>query len=543
MSTCLKLSNQVEINGETLVLCSYPRVVEILGNNFNQIVNTFRDFKEKNENTFNLPSYNVNAARRALKQSAQSAYHEVSLSWDSLFASHISKNIIMRVFGENYDLTKFNHPGGPIALQLGKDRDATALFVAHHPFTSQKKLESILKKYKYDGDVQLLSSNEENVDIFDWNIPTNNNNNDHKNTDGDNDSAADSPSKEDQFVFELKSKVKEYFQKEATRRGISLLEATKATPRRWIEMISFFILFVGTIPFYVQGYYLSVILLPIFAWLTAAAVTHDAMHFAVSTNWKINALFGYCSPWTTSPLMWYHQHVIGHHAYPNIPFRDPDLAHAPAFIRLHDSIRWKPLHRFQLFSVSVVWTLGAALYMTLVPLKALYMGALNRSVILMKLSSTRTILHILGRILTATLLWGWQWYVFSGDIPRQIIFTVLPMLINSLCFMISTQMNHLTTENIDRSSRNYYVHQILTSHSFSRTSQLVFWFTGGLNLQIEHHLFPTVNHCHLKYLSPIVVDLCAKYDIPYHESSSVLEAVSKHFQHVVKMSKSKIKAN
>ena len=526
LSTCLKLSNQIEMDDATIVVCSYPRFVEFIGGNFNQIIS---NLKQANPQGIKIPSYNTTAARLAIKSGAQQAIKEVKLSWTNLFFSpHKEERLLMRVHGISYDFTNFKHPGGTISINLGRNRDATALFEAHHPFTSKKKLATILKKYKINDDnndenetvVPLLSSIEgkEEHDVFDWNIG----------------------SKEDAFAEELIEQVTNYFKSESKRRGVSLLQATKATPRRWAEMIIFSLGFLITIPFFVQGYWFSVIALPVLAWLYAAAIVHDAMHFAVSTNWKVNAILGNCSPWTTSPLMWYHQHVIGHHAYPNIPFRDPDLAHAPAFVRLHESIRWKQPHKFQLLSVTLIWTLGAAIYMIFVPIKALVLGVLNRSVHLMSLSSFRIARHIVGRIFTAAVLWGWQWYVFEGDLPRQIIFTVAPMLIHSLCFMFSTQLNHLTAENTEKSSRNYYVHQILTSHSFSMDSQLVFWFTGGLNLQIEHHLFPTVNHCHLKAISPIVRNLCKKYSIPYHESSSVIQAVGKHFKHVHNMSKQKI---
>ena len=102
-------------------------------------------------------------------------------------------------------------------------------------------------------------------------------------------------------------------------------------------------------------------------------------------------------------------------------------------------------------------------------------------------------------------------------------------------------MNHLTPANIDVSSDDYYKHQVLTSHTFATKSWASFFFTGGLNFQvssyvlmsfpqlsllhtthseakfgrrsmlifqIEHHLFPTVNHCHLRRIQPIVKQVC-----------------------------------
>merc|ERR1712110_272600 len=514
MSTCLKLSSEVEMERSSVIVCSYPRFVEILGNNFNQIISSFSKLSDSD---MKLPSYNIAGARKAIREGAYATAHEVRLSWTTLFLGETdNRPFLTSVHGVTYDLTNFKHPGGPISLSLARDRDATALFEAHHPFTSESKMKAIMKKYVAKSqDIQFLSEREANEDsVFDW----------------------EDQSKEAQFSREVVAEVKEYFQKEAKRRGISLLEATKATKRRWVEMILFSAIFLTLVPFYVSGYWFSIFVLPLFAWLYAASMVHDAMHFSVSADWRVNFLLSYTSPWTASPLMWYHQHVIGHHAYPNVPFRDPDLAHAPAFVRLHDSVRWKPLHKFQLLSTTIIWTLGGTLYMTAVPIKALVKGALNRSVIIMKMHSVRAIMHILGRLATAVALWGWQWYVFQGDLPRQVAFSVVPMLLHSFFFMFSTQMNHLTENNITRSSRNYMVHQVVTSHSFSMHNQLIFWFTGGLNLQIEHHMFPTVNHCHLRAISPIVRKYCAKYDVAYHESSSVIEAVSKHFQHIVNMS-------
>ena len=515
MSTCLKLSE--EIKGQPFTMSSYPRFIELLGNNFAQLATSFSD-------VITAPSYNFQAARKEAKERFES-YREVKLTWKTLISSPVKKSeyrLICKVHDVVYDLTEFKHPGGPISIGLAAGRDATGLFELHHPFTSRVRLQGILNKYKMQNQEEgktLLLKNEDVPSVFEW---------------------KDLSKEESGFAKELLTEVGAYFQNIADKNGVSLLEATKATPRRWCEMMFFFFSFVAMIPLYVSGYWFTIFLLPVFAWLYAAAISHDAMHFAISTNWKINVLMSYSSPWTASPLMWYHQHVIGHHIYPNVPFRDPDLAHAPGFIRLHESIKYKSPHKYQSLSVWLVWTFGAALYMTIVPIKAIYQGALNRAVTLSKIPKARVVLHVLGRLLTGFALWGWQWYVFQGDLPRQIAFTVVPILVHSFCFMLSTQFNHLTPENITKSSKDFYEHQVITSHSFSMKSQLIFWFTGGLNVQIEHHLFPTVNHCHLIAISPIVTRLCKKYNIAYHESSSIFEALGKHFKHVTNMSKRKV---
>jgi len=327
--------------------------------------------------------------------------------------------------------------------------------------------------------------------------------------------------------------VTDMFRKEAKERNLTLLQAIKATPGRWAEMVVLLVLFLFTIPFYVTGHWWTLFFTPLLSWMFAANSMHDAMHFSVSTDWRINWVLSYFSPWTASPLLWLQQHVVGHHAYPNVAHKDPDIAHAPAVLRVHESVRWKPPHRFQMVTTALVWTVGAAFYLSLVSLKALSQGALNRSVFMSRRSTFRTFLHVLGRVLTACLLWVWPWFVF--DWPKALVWSVVPILFHSLFFMVATQVNHLTPQNATASSEDYYVHQVVTSHSFE-SYYLCYLFVGGLNYQIEHHLFPTVNHCHLYKVRPIVKRLCEKHGVSYHESSGLMEALGKYYVHIKDMS-------
>jgi delta11-fatty-acid desaturase len=66
--------------------------------------------------------------------------------------------------------------------------------------------------------------------------------------------------------------------------------------------------------------------------------------------------------------------------------------------------------------------------------------------------------------------------------------------------MISSQINHLTPHTNEQFSDNFFKHQVLTANDVATDNYFVYLFTGGLNMQIEHHLFPSVNHCHLKKL-------------------------------------------
>ncbi len=90
---------------------------------------------------------------------------------------------------------------------------------------------------------------------------------------------------------------------------------------------------------------------------------------------------------------------------------------------------------------------------------------------------------------------------------------------------------------MEKYDRDWYKHQVLTSHTFCPNSFFWFIFTGGLNLQIEHHLFPGVNHQHLRKIQPIVERVCKKHDVSYNVSMTMSEAFGKHMKLLTEMSK------
>jgi fatty acid desaturase len=88
-----------------------------------------------------------------------------------------------------------------------------------------------------------------------------------------------------------------------------------------------------------------------------------------------------------------------------------------------------------------------------------------------------------------------------------------------------TQGNVVAGEPID-----WGTHQVLTSHNYAVASPAILHFSGGLNMQIEHHLFPSVHYSHYPALSRLVREACAEFGLPYHASRTVWEAVAKHYR-------------
>jgi linoleoyl-CoA desaturase len=76
----------------------------------------------------------------------------------------------------------------------------------------------------------------------------------------------------------------------------------------------------------------------------------------------------------------------------------------------------------------------------------------------------------------------------------------------------------------------WMIHQLKTTANFAKKSRLVTWYVGGLNFQIEHHLFPNICHVHYKKLSDIVKATADEYGILYNDKKTYLEAVYSHYK-------------
>jgi len=431
--------------------------------------------------------------------------------------NHPHEHVYARIRGVWYDFAQFDHPGGPIALNLAKDRDATALFESHHLLVPNNKLDSILAKFKVDDEtaknIQTLDPRDDGAHYV-WEGFEN-----------------------DDFVRDAKELLVSYFLPIAKRRGITLYQATKATPEKWFMIFVLASLFVSSLRPFIDGRYWTLLVTPQLAWILVANYWHDGLHFSLASDWRINATMPYFLPLLSSPWMWYHQHVIGHHAYTNVGHKDPDIAHAPQLMREHESVRWRASHKNQshVSHYSLVWCIAVPLGLQfLSDMKANLKLSFNNAVPYAKLSRPRLTCHLAGRLIYVFSLFIWPFLRFP--VWKAVIWAIVPSICFSVSFMLNSQINHLNEDCAHASSPNFLKHQVVTAMDFGNDSLFCRYFSGGLNYQIEHHLFPFVNHCHLPSLAPRVKELCRRHGVPYNEASGYGDALERHLKHTGNMS-------
>ena len=110
------------------------------------------------------------------------------------------------------------------------------------------------------------------------------------------------------------------------------------------------------------------------------------------------------------------------------------------------------------------------------------------------------------------------------------------MLITGFAIAIVFQLAHLVDEvslvSLPEDSKNFEntfkVHQLFTTADFAPRNWLATFLFGGLNFQVEHHLFPEINSRHYPRIRPIVMTMCAEYNMPYHCFDTMPEGISSH---------------
>jgi fatty acid desaturase len=284
---------------------------------------------------------------------------------------------------------------------------------------------------------------------------------------------------------------------------------------------------------YVRGSWLGLLAFGTCSWLMGA-MGHDGAHFSCSRVPLMNQLCGLGMSLICSPLMWYHQHTFGHHSFTNDFEHDPDLHHFN-FLRTHERYEYEPKYRYQAYRLYVyLQYLMVAFGETLwIPLKLIFSGTIHGVTDLPQFGLTGLIaagLHM------ALYLFAVVWVparclegVKAVAFPIGYIFTC------GLYFGIFSQINHLNEHSISAAApgRSWAVNQVETSTNFANHSWVWFILSNGLNFQIEHHLFPSINHEHLHLIQPVVIETCRQFGVRYKSLDSlrsILQETALYYQ-------------
>jgi linoleoyl-CoA desaturase len=337
-----------------------------------------------------------------------------------------------------------------------------------------------------------------------------------------------------EFYAELRSRIDQYF----NERGIS--------KHANLEMILKTIVMVGGY----LGIYLSLLLIApggILPWILfvvmgvalagiGMSVMHDANHGAYSSLPWVNRLVGYSLNLVGGSVFnWKLQHNMLHHTYTNIIHYDDDIADK-LVLRMSPHTRVKGLHRFQVVYAFLFYGI-LTLYWAL--LKDFIQFARYKRIGVNGQTAAENRIT-LARIVGAKLFYfGYSLFIpllvaqlsagtwIAGFLLMHFVAGMILTVVFQLAHTVEGTTHPLPSDQ-GTMENSWAVHQLHTTVDFSRNNRLISYYVGGLNFQIEHHLFPRICHVHYPAIAPIVEQTAREYGIPYMENKGMFEALQSH---------------
>lgn len=266
-------------------------------------------------------------------------------------------------------------------------------------------------------------------------------------------------------------------------------------------------------------------------------IMHDGLHGSYSTKKWVNELMGYSlNMMGGCAFFWKQKHNINHHTFTNIEGHDEDMDIRP-WIRTSTSQPKYWFHRYQHYYSLFLYGLSYISWVLSKDFTKYFSGKIGNT----KIKNMTLKEHVIFWISKFV-------YIFLfialpimtvGFIPTLIGYGVLSFVCG-IVLSIIFQMAHLVEDThfpvpekeTQTMENEWMIHQLSTTANFATRNKVVSWFVGGLNYQVEHHLFPRISHIHYPAISKLVKEVCQSYQVKYIEYPTVFQAFRSHLLHL-----------
>lgn len=262
-------------------------------------------------------------------------------------------------------------------------------------------------------------------------------------------------------------------------------------------------------------------------------VMHDACHGSYSTKKWVNEILGLSlNALGGNAFFWKQKHNILHHTYTNIEGADDDIAQSK-LLRQSPTQKWMPIHRYQHLYLTLAYSLTLFMWWSMRDFEKYFTLKIHNTPLqpMDKKEHFRfwisKVLYIVFYIVIPILCVGWlPWLI--GYLTMGIIAGVVLSYVFQLAHAVEGPEFDSVGMDDKMIESEWAVHQIKTTANFSPHNKIISWFVGGLNFQVEHHLFPRISHVHYPALSRIVQEQCKAFNLPYHCFPTISMAVASH---------------
>jgi len=336
------------------------------------------------------------------------------------------------------------------------------------------------------------------------------------------------------FTRELNRRVNEYFRNKGISKNANTEMVIKTVFMFLLYIIPYTLVLSNILPLW--GFFMMWFSIGLGTAGIGFSIMHDANHGAYSKNPRVNKVLGYSINLVGgNATNWKIQHNVLHHTYTNIVDHDEDISPRGLF-RFTPHTKRKGVHRYQYLYAWFFYSL-----MT-------FSWILVKDYVQLVTYTREGLLRKLGQ----NPLRSWSWLIFAKLFYFGILFG-LPLLLTNYTFfqlLIGFAIMHLVAgfflaivfqtahvvdsvefPIVDESGEiqeEWSVHQLKTTANFAPGSRILGFFIGGLNFQVEHHLFPNICHVHYKRISPIVKQTAEEFGLPYNSYKNFVIALYHH---------------
>ena len=333
------------------------------------------------------------------------------------------------------------------------------------------------------------------------------------------------------FHGELKKRIAEYF----TEKG----KATTGNFKLFFKAVLLvFILIAGYIHlvFFTPPAFWAILESILMGCVTAAIgfnVMHDGAHGSFSRyKWINNIASNVASFLGASQHMWKTKHNVIHHTYTNIHGVDDDIEARP-LLRLCEEQDYYKIHRYQHFYFWFAYCLLYIWWIFVTDYKKYFSGKIGE-IPLRKMTFSEHFFFWFYKAAHAFIFIALPIYMvgFTSWLIGFLCLSLVAGFVLSIVFQLAHTVEHTHFPLPDQASGKmedeWAIHQIKTTANFATKNKLVSWLVGGLNFQVEHHLFPKISHIHYPAISKIIKKACQDYGVEYIEYPKVRVAVASH---------------
>lgn len=269
-------------------------------------------------------------------------------------------------------------------------------------------------------------------------------------------------------------------------------------------------------------------------------VMHDANHGSYSTKKWINNLMGLTANMMgVNAWMWKQKHNIIHHTYTNVDGVDDDIIKLP-ILRMCPSQKQLKIHRYQFLYCIPLYGLTSFMW-TFITDFSRYFRKRIQVTQLQKMRLREHIIFWTSKFFYCFFYIALPIYIV-GFVPFIIGFVIMHVTLGltlALVFQLAhvVEVTHFVKAGKDSLDieDEWAIHQVQTTADFATNNKIISWLTGGLNFQVEHHLFPKISHIHYPVIHKIVKDVCQKFSITHNDYPSMTAALLSHFRFMKKL--------